>query len=129
MDDSSKESDLKENTGQQNNNSITPESTQENSASSSSKKENNSDNDNATEKLLNNENNGCDTENSSTSVPQSGDGKETKHEEVANKGEASEMEMGSPEKQVTIANDIEMDQEGPQNISGKHLYTNQNMYA
>ena len=113
MDDGSKE-----NTGQQNNNLITTESAQENCASPSSKKENNSDNETTTVKLLNNESNGCDMDNSSTTVPQCGDSKESTHEDVENK-EASEMEMGSPEKQVTLAKDMSMDHETPKSISGK----------
>ena len=110
MDDSSKESNVTENAGQQNNNSITNESNQENGNSTTSKRENGSENE-TNVKVKNNESNCCDIDDPLITLSQGGDSKEIKQED-GNK-EVSEVEMGSPEKQI-VQSSAEMDH-GPSN--------------
>ena len=96
MEGNSKESDDKDNTGQQNNNSIETESNQQNCSTNEKELKNES----TPSKKINNDSNGCDNGNSETNSFSKQ--KDTNHENVkANDDkEVTDMEMGSPEKQL-----------------------------
>ena len=103
MEDNSKESDLTDNSGKQNNNSINNGSSQQSSSDSDTK--NIVDNCTKDDILLNIEGNSCDKGSSSTMAPQHGDSKCTLNKEDASALGVTKMEVGSPEKNATLAND------------------------
>ena len=97
MEGNSKESDGKDNSGQQNNNSIETESNQQNCSTNEKELKIES----TPSKMINNDSNGCDNGNSETTTSQKQD--DTNHKGVkANDEEVTDMEMGSPEKQLVI---------------------------
>ena len=124
MDDNSKEEDCKENSGQQNNNTMATETPQTSSASTS-KKDNNPEHEKIiNQKKVNEKNNFCDIENATTAVPH-GEKEELEGmamDEIGNKGEAANMEIGSPQKRVTEDSDCSVptivNREGISNLSG-----------
>lgn len=122
MDDNSKEGDCKENSGQQNNNTMATETPQTSSANTS-KKDNNPEHEMViNQKKVNEKNNSCDIENATTSVPH-GEKEELEHmDAIGNKGEASNMEIGSPQKRVTEDSDCSVptivNRDGINNVSG-----------
>lgn len=104
MEGNSKESEAKDNPSKQNNNLIESESNQE-SCSPSKKREMNTDNKTTSPNLLNNESNGCDIKKPLNTHPQHEDLKTGKNEDPESNQEVTDMEMGSPEKQITQMND------------------------
>jgi len=96
MEGNSNESD-KDKTGQQNNNSIETESNQQSSSTNEKELKIES-------KMVNNESNGCDDNNSVASPSKTEN--DNNHQNVKTKDDTvTDMEMGSPEKQLAPAND------------------------
>merc|ERR1719288_87686 len=103
MEENTKESDST--TSQQNNNSIETESDQPNCSTieTDSKIES---------KMVNNDSNGCDNGNSETTSPQTGN--DNNHQDTkADEQAVTDMEMGSPEKQLASANDSKTSSNSP----------------
>ena len=122
MEGGSKESDTNDNPSKQNNNLIESESNQE-SCSPTKKKEMNTDNKTTTPNLLINESNGCDIEKPLNTHSQHEDLKTGKNKDAENNQEVTEMEMGSPEKQMTQMNDSQKGS-AVKNIAGRPIFTN-----
>ena len=120
MEGESKESDTKDNPSKQNNNLVESESNQE-SCSPSKKKEMNTDNKTTAPNLVNNESNGCDIEKPLNSHSKHEDLKKGKNTDAENNQEVTDMEMGSPEKQMTHMIDS---QKGTavKNITGRQIF-------
>ena len=120
MEGESKEADTKDNPSKQNNNLVESESNQE-SGSPSKKKEMNTDNKTTSPNLVNNESNGCDIEKPLNSHSKHEDLNKGKNRDAENNQEVTDMEMGSPEKQITHMIDS---QKGTavKNITGRQIF-------
>ena len=121
MDDNSKEEDCKENSGQQNNNTMATETSQTTSGNTS-KKDSPEHEKIINQKTLNEKNNFCDNDNATIAVPHGEKEKVEGMDEIGNKGEAANMEIGSPQKRVTEDSDCSVptivNRDGISNASG-----------
>ena len=121
MEGSSKESEMKDNPSPPKNIVINSESKQQN-CSQNNKTDRDTDNETSTSTLLNNESNGCDIQKPLNTVSQLGD---SKSESADHNHEVTEMEMGSPEKQLNPMNDSQKTS-AVKGITGNPIYGSAN---